>query len=218
MGERSWGYSGQVGEWFGKVDVPPERRVPPAAAIQWVLDQAGPMLMEIHRPRQMLVSWAEYDEQGQEVGFHELEQVECTAWEDVKAGLDMIISGSGMFALSSLFLLMDTAVVEDGGVFWAESSAELQVSIPPPEQTPEVASLSYRTYIDVWLHKTYGKDRVERANDGPAALNGPRIEALLRTYSALLGESYRVGESDFYHDSISEMGFRGDGAPPLSAT
>ncbi len=213
MVERTWGYSGQVGEWFGTVDIPPGQRVPPAAAIQWVLDRVVPMLIEMHRPRRMFVSWAEYDEQGQEAGFHELEQVECTTWEGVKAELATLAAGSGMFAVSALFLMMDTAVVEDGGVFWAESSAEIQVSIPPPEQTPEVASLSYSTYIDVWLPETYGKDRSKRANDDPAALNGPRIEALLRAFSALLGESYRVGESDYYHDSIGEVGFRGGKGP-----
>jgi hypothetical protein len=72
MVTRAWGYSGQVGEWFGKVDIPLARRVPPAAAIQWMLDQVVPMLTEMHRPRRMFVSWAEYDEQGQEAGFHEL--------------------------------------------------------------------------------------------------------------------------------------------------
>ena len=62
-----------------------------------------------------------------------------------------------------------------------------------------MASLSYSTYIDVRLSTTYGTGKVEHANYGPAALNHPRIEALLRAFSALLGESYRVGESDFYH-------------------
>jgi hypothetical protein len=218
MVTRAWGYSGQVGEWFGKVDIPLARRVPPAAAIQWMLDQVVPMLTEMHRPRRMFVSWAEYDEQGQEAGFHELEQVECQTWEGVKAELPMLAVANDMFAVSALFLLMDTAVVEDGGIFWADSSAELQVSVPPPELTPEVASVSYRTYIDVWLSVTFGEDKAERANYEPAELNGPRIEGLLRAYSALLGESYRVGESDFYHASISETGFRRGGAPPLSST
>ena len=218
MVERTWGYSGQVGEWLGKLDIPPGRRVPPAAALQWVLDQVDPILMEMHRPRRMLVSWAEYDEQGEERGFHDLEQIECTTWEGVKVELAMLAPANSIFAVSALFLSMDTAIVNEGGVFWAEASAEFQVSIPPPEQTPEVAGVSYTTYIDVWLPITYGKDKTERANYGPAALNGPRIEVMLRTYSALLGESYRVGESDLYHDAISEMGFRGGEARPLSAT
>ncbi len=215
---RTWGYSGQVGEWFGNVVIPPGWRVPPAAALQWVLDRIVPILSEMHRPRQMLVSWAEYDEQGEEAGFHELEQIECTTWEGVEAELAMLGPASNIFAVSTLFILMDTAVINDDEVFWATESAELQISIAPPEQTPEVASVSYRTYIDVWLPKTYGKDRAERENYGPAALNGPRIEAMLRRYSALLGESYRVGESDFYHGAISETGFRGGEAPSLSST
>ena len=136
MVERTWGYSGQVGEWFGNVGIPPSRRQPPVAALQWVLDQVFPILMEMHRPRRMLVSWAEYDEQGEEAGFHELEQVESATWEGVKAELAMLASGNNTFAVSALFVLMDTAVIEDEGVFWADSSAELQVSIPPPEQTP----------------------------------------------------------------------------------
>lgn len=210
MVERTWGYSGQVGEWLGKVDIPNERRLPPAAAFEWVLDRIAPILMEMHRPRLMLVSWAEYDEQGEEAGFHELEQVECTTWEGVKAGLAMLAPDKGIFAVSALFMLMDTAVIDDDGVFWADSSAELQISIPPPERTPEVASVSYRTYIDVWLPRTYGKGKAERTNFGPAELNGPRIEVLLRAYAGLLGESYRVGESDYYYDSISETGFQGE--------
>src|SRR6476620_2452289 len=110
MVERSWGYSGQVGEWLGKVDIPNERRVPPAAALEWVLDQVGPMLMEMHRPRLMLVSWAEYDEQGEEAGFHDLEQVECRTWEGVRTELATLAAGNGIFAVSALFMLMDTAV------------------------------------------------------------------------------------------------------------
>ena len=218
MVERTWGYSGQVGEWFGKVDIPNERRLPPAAALEWVLDRIAPMLMEMHRPRLMLVSWAEYGEQGLEVNFHELEQVECTTWGEVKARLAMLAPDKGNFAVSAMFMLMDTAVIDEDGVFWADSSAELQISVPPPERTPEVASVSYRTYIDVWLRKTYGKGKAERANYGPAALNGPRIETLLRAYAGLLGESYRVGESDYYYDAISETGFRGGEAPPPSVT
>ena len=218
MVERTWGYSGQVGEWLGKLDLPPSRRVPPSVALQWVIDQVGPILIELHRPRRMLVSWAEYDEQRAETGFHDLEQIECTTWEGVKVELAMLAPANSVFAVSALFLSMDTAIVSEDGVFWADSSAELQVSIPSPEQMPEVASVSYTTYIDVWLPITYGTDKTERANYGPAGLNGPRIEAMLRTYSALLGESYRVGESDLYHNAISEMGFRGGQAPPLSAT
>jgi hypothetical protein len=213
MVERTWGYSGQVGEWLGEIDIPLAQRQPPVAALQWVLDQVFPILMEMHRPRRMLVSWAEYDEQGEEAGFHELEQVESATWEGIKAELALLASGTDTFAASALFVLMDTAVINDEGVFWADSSAELQVSIPPPDQTPEVASLTYSTYIEVWLSTTYGTDKAERANYGPAALNHPRIEALLRAFSALLGESYRIGQSDFYHDAIIEMGFRNDKGP-----
>jgi hypothetical protein len=214
MVERSWGYSGQVGEWFGEVEIPPEQRLPAGAGLQWVLDMVEPLLVEMHRPRRMLVSWAEYDPQGEEAGFHELEPVECETWEGVQAALDRFAAANDTFAVSALFLLMDTAVVEDDGVLWAESSAEFQVSIPPPELTPEVASVSYSTYIDVWLPRTLGKDKVERANDSPAGLNGPRLDRLLRAFSSLLGESYRVGESDYYYDAISEMGFSVDKAPP----
>src|SRR5262249_3743224 len=162
-------------------------REPPSLAIQWLLDRIIPIFGELHRPRRTLVSWAEYDDQGHEAGFHELEKTETTDWSEITEHLARLEARArGTFAVSCLFISLDTAVIGDNSVSWVESSAELQVSIPVPETVPEIAGLRYATYIDVWLSATCCEDISMRSNQVAAARNRPRLEALLNTFSALV--------------------------------
>jgi hypothetical protein len=181
-----------------------------------LVGQIGEILGEIHRPRLMTVSWADYDAEGVEGAFHDLVEVEAASWEAVVAKLDLGRDGGGMSVVSAVFIELDTAVAEDVGVRWAESSAELQISVAQPETTAEIASVSYRTLIDVWLPRTYGADGSARMNVGPAQQNRQRLERVLRGFKALVGGSIRVGASDYYFDEISETGFRDEGGRAAS--
>src|SRR6476661_10483462 len=109
----TWGYSGQVGEWFGELEIQPLFGQPPIAAVHRLLDDVLPIVGSLHRPRQMQVSWAEYGAEGQEVRFHELEELEVASWEAVVSSLDRLAGAAqGTFALNSLFIKLDTEVVE----------------------------------------------------------------------------------------------------------
>jgi hypothetical protein len=208
MSGQTWGYAGQVGEWFGTLNIPVEHRHPASAAAHWVLSQVIPIFEGLHRPRKIAVSWAAVDSEGREIVFNELEEVDVAEWKAVGFDLSRLERGSGAtLALSSLFISLDTSVIDDGTA-WSDSSAELQISIPPPYQQPEVASVSYSTYIDIWLSDTYGEDNSIRSNHELSSRNRPRLEAMLLAFSQLVGDSYEVGESYFYDKALTKTGFR----------
>lgn len=72
MNERTWGYSGRVGGWEGDFAVPVPKRSPPLKGVMYLLSVFVPVLSPMHRPRRLFVSWAEYDQAGEEIAFHEL--------------------------------------------------------------------------------------------------------------------------------------------------
>jgi len=206
--KRKWGYSGQVGKWSGSLAISPALRRPPLAAAQWLLEQVIPIFKCMHRPRRMRVSWAECDEQLREIAYHELDEIDVTSWDSIGAHLSRLEVESGaVLVLSFLFVALDTAVIEDEKESWAEESAELQISMPPEYTDPDSAIVSYTTWIDVWLSKTLDEAGAVRAN-AAAAANLPRLEALLRDFAALAGDTYCVEESQTYYDFITETGFR----------
>jgi hypothetical protein len=205
---RTWGYSGQVGEWFGAVAIPRRERQAPIAAAEWLLSDVSALLSALHRPREMQISWAEFDATGQELAFHESETFETSDWQAAALRLKEIAAGArGTFALSSLFVTMDTAIVENGSELWAHNSAELQFSIPPPYYAPTEASVSYCTSIDIWLSSTRNETGEWRSNVAYSRDNLPRLMTFLASFRALVGESFDVGESFFYHDRINNEGF-----------
>jgi hypothetical protein len=210
MTATSWGYSGQVGEWYGELDIPQAYRFPPDGAARWALDVLIPIFSDLHRPRKLLVSWAEYDDQGTELAFKELVKFEASSWAETLGRLTQLSAAAhGIFALSALFVAMDVSVMgEDNVLSWVESAAELQISVSDTEFRPVSTVVSYRTYIDVWLPRTYDEQRVARSNEAAAARNGPRLATLLRAFRAQLGDSFRIGESTFYYDAITATGFR----------
>jgi hypothetical protein len=205
---RTWGYSGEVGEWSGTVAVPPEERQPPVSAAIWLVCKARALLGPMHRPRDVQITWGDFDRSGQEIAFHESDRFAAANWSDVVVGLNGISERArGRFALSSLFVELDTAIIEDGATTWAESAAELQISIPSPETDAAEANVSYRTFIDIWLERTRGAEGEWRSNARAAADNASRLAAILRGFRDLAGETYRVGGSFHYHEFIRPTGF-----------
>lgn len=205
---RTWGFSGEVGEWSGNVQVPPGQRQPPISAARWLLEKARSVFGTMHRPREVQITWGDFDSSGQELAFHESDRFPASDWSDVVVGLNRVAgSARERFALSSLFIELDAAIIEDGTTSWAESAGELQISIPSPETDPVEANVSYRTFIDIWLERTVGAEGEWRSNAGAAADNASRLEAVLRDFRELAGETYRVGGSFHYHELIGATGF-----------
>jgi hypothetical protein len=217
--ERTWGYSGQVGEWFGAVEIPPEGRNPsePLATIARLLVGVAVLLEELHRPRRVLVSWGEYDAEGTQEDFHELETAELCSFAAIAEHVERLSATPGRrAAVSYLCVELETRISEEEGESWMEESATLEISVTPPELQPESAGIVYTTYIDAWLSTTYGPgDAPPRANHTVAARNRPRLEALLRALASFRGGPFTVGHSRTYPFAICATGFRDvDVLPP----
>lgn len=203
---RPWGYSGQVGEWSGRIEVPQGRRSPPLAAARYVVERACAVLDAMHRPSRMEVSWGEYDATGEALAFHELEDVGVTSWDVVDAHVAPWHGTRGTAAVSCLFVCLDTCVLEEERAVWVESSAEFQVSFDSPEVVPASAQLAYRTAIDVWLGATYDEHKRPRPNVD-ARGNAPRLEAMLVRLREITTD-FEAGLSQVYPFAIVPTGFR----------
>jgi hypothetical protein len=212
----TWGHAGQVGEWFGVLDIPEALRQRPLAAIDYVIEKFIPILIGFHRPRRMRISWKEYGEDGEEVAVHEFEEVVVADWGTLQKTIrNMGINSSNKVAVISLFIDLDTQIIDIEGESWADDSARFQISMTPPESEPESAGIGYAVYIDIWLSTTYGEHYVPRSNRDAAAQNRPRLEAFLQPFANILGETFRVGQSQLYYFAITETGFRdADILPP----
>lgn len=207
MSSETYGYSSQVGEWSGSVDLANGEQQP-ITAITSVLDRLKPSMEKLHRPAQLLVSWGEYALDGEELAFHELEKFPVVEWDAITEQLARLqTSTTAVFAVGSLFVELDTTVIEPHGQVNKPGSAELQVSIDTPLQ-PSLIELRYATFIDVWLSTTYDELYRPRANRQAAGANRPRLEAVLNAIRSLTGSSFKVGQSQLYQFAITETGFR----------
>jgi hypothetical protein len=208
MSDETYGFASQVGEWFGSVDIPPgEQR--PMPAVMSVLGRLNPSLEKLHQPTHMSVSWGEYHGDGSEIAFHELEGFSVADWDAIPEQLFRLqASTPAAFGISSLFVRLDTRVIEQHGEVKKPSSTELQLSIDTPELQPSTIGLRYATFIDVWLSTTYDELYRPRDNRRLAAANRPRLEAVLHSIRSLVGSSFRVGQSQLYPFAITETGFR----------
>lgn len=190
-------------------------------AIQSLLSTLIPILAEIHRPRRISVSWGEHNEAGEEIAFHELEESDISSWDDVRTIIARLPDRSSHeVAVSTLFVDLDTRIIEGGRESWSEDSASLQASVPPgDEKAPESFHITYQTAIDIWLPTTHGSDGL-RSNRAVAAENMPRFEAFLRDLASLTGGALVPDRSKRYGDAVTATGFqdldsgRDDGAVP----
>lgn len=208
MSDTTYGYASRVGEWSGTIELPESARQP-IPAIATVLGHLRSSLEALHRPTQLQVSWVEYAMNGEdEVAFHELDEYPLSTWDGiVEQLLRLQSSTSHRFAISCLFVKLETRILEPSGCVWKPSSAELQCSIVEPELEPADVSVSYYTYVDAWLSTTYGEGYVPRDNHEIASANRPRLEAVVGVLRALTGSTFRVGQSQLYPFAITETGF-----------
>jgi hypothetical protein len=207
----TWGYSGTVGEWIANVAIPDAARATSLAPLWYVLRLAIPLISPLHRLRRAIVSWGEFDANGEEQDFHELEKIEDVDWQSLSCRLKVRLTSEHRPAVSTLFLELDTWIVSDAESpptgEWAEASAELQVSFLSPELHPLTVSLMYSTTIDVWLPLTYDQGFASRSNQPASAANLPRLEALLASLAEAAGAPLQRGQSKLYADVLTPTGF-----------
>lgn len=189
---RSWGFSGEVGEWHRELEVPTGLSAVDVSV--WVASTVERAVGTLHRPHGLQVSWLEYDDTGTELAFHELDELPASSWGDVAQQLRSL---GPSVAVSAVFLNLDTDVIDLG---WVPDAGTLQWSIAPPEGTVSSVYVSYSTAIDVWLTATYDEHGNARPNKAAAA-NRPRLESAI----AALGVS--GGTSRPYPSVITNGGF-----------
>lgn len=212
---RTWGYSGQVGRWYGTPVLPAEASDGSLAATLHVLTWAAPLFAQLHRPRAVQTSWVERDEGGAEIGAHELEEALVTDWEALRSHLLGLASGPAhTIEVHCVFVEMDTRILEADGASWAEGSAELQISVIPTRPAAESITVSYTTYIDAWLSTTYGDGFVPRDNREASSRNLPQLEAVLRALAERLDGTLRTDGSQLYPLALIPEGFRDVSALP----
>ncbi len=218
MSEPTWGYAGQVGQWSGLVPLPDGLGDDSLAGTEYALATLIPALSQIHRPRSSRLSWVGYSDIQHESTYHELEQARATDWGDLTRRLASLASRSATrVAVHALFVDLDTSVVGAEGDFWAEESATFQISVTSGDLGRMQVRAMYSSYIDVWLSSTYGEDHQPRSNTEPAALNRPRLEAFLRRFAEIVGDSFATELSQLYYFAITPTGFRdADELPPRS--
>ena len=148
MSEETWGYSNPVGEWIAILAVPTHLLGESLASLRHVLQLVAPVVGPTHRLRKALISWGEVDASGAEIAFHELEELEDVQWETLESIVGKKVSSEHRVIVSALFLEMDTQVAASGADqsdFWAEESAELQISFAAPEVSAAAATVMYST-------------------------------------------------------------------------
>jgi hypothetical protein len=207
----TWGFSGTVGEWIVDVPIHDAERTTSLAPLWHVLQLAIPVVSPLHRLRKAVVSWVEFDSNGEELDFHELEDIEVHDWHSLSLGLKDRMTSEHRPAVSALFLELDTWIVSDADPTtgqWVEASSELQVGFLPPELHPQTVSVMYSTTIDVWLARTYDRNFSTRSNQPMSAANLPRLEALLAALAAAAGAPPKLGHSTLYLDALVPTGFR----------
>lgn len=219
MTSSQWGFAGRVGAWEGVLEVPAEERRKPITAAVHLLDRFIPLLRGLHRPRRIILSWGEYDAQGEQVEAHEEVESAVADWDAVRRSLAALENEtSNQAALMSIFIDLDTSLLEASDESWCEGAATFQISMTPPWLEPGEAGVGYVTFIDVWLSTTYDSRYVPRSNRDAAELNRPRLERFLKEFAAMVGASFRIGHSQLYPFAITSTGFGDvDDLPPRSS-
>lgn len=206
----TFGYSGNVGEWSWELSrprpaSPQERNRLLRALASGLFDALG----EMHRVHRAEIDVEHARDDG---GGDFAEGIDVTAPDGDRAlrKLDAAVASFRDGIVTRLDVVLDTTVVLAGGPEWVPESAELYIGAGPllDADGTTAINVSYSTYIDVWLGRTLGPDRVERDNSALARLNEPRLRDLLTRISAAVGQMQHLStDSYYYRDQILPQGF-----------
>ena len=195
-----------------------ERRKPNASVIH-LLDVFLPLLADLHRPRRMFISWGEYNARSEQIDAYEDVEVCVEDWDAIRRYINMLEEQTeNVVGLMSLFIELDTSIVDAEGEAYCPQSATFQLSMTPPWTESPSVWVIYITHIDVWLSTTYGPCRESRSNRDAARLNRPRLADFLVRLAVVIGPSFRPGLSQTYPFAITPTGFSDvDELPPLAS-
>lgn len=208
----SWSYAGTVGAWIATVDGGPRNELPKRqGVVADVVTEASRALGEIHRPRHVSIEWAEIDESGQEIAFHDDDETDVESWDDVLRCIRRLQRAGACGAIESLFVDLDTEVQLESGPSWLEGSAELQLSSGEAADSSRMTiAVTYATRVDIWLSENTSTRELGLDNRTLADCNRPRLVGTLQRLAASLGAPLSVSTSDRYLNEITPTGFRPD--------
>ena len=206
----SWSYAGTVGSWIATLDGGTagsySERLERTTD---VLRRAADGLGGDHRPRHLSMEWAQVDNRGNEIGFHDDDETDVNSWDEVTERLRALRSESIHGVVESMFVDLDVEVELESGLAWLERAGELQLSIGESDEGSRAEiSITYSTNVDIWLAENITTRNLGLKDNALAARNLPRLQQTLSRLEAALGASFAVCSSDRYLDQITVQGFR----------
>lgn len=136
--------------------------------------------------------------------------MEGVSWSSLNEHLMNNLQSRGKVGISTMVFEMDTQLLADTAgtaMFWADASAELQISFVSPEVAPPSAGVMYSTNIDAWLPVTLDSQRVPRQNHLISSANHSRLQQMLAILQQHAARDIQVGQSAFYGDALQRTGF-----------
>lgn len=213
---RSWGHSGQVGEWCMEVPgAPSENLTDRFQQLTDILKKITLLLQQFHTLHKAEVDISILGETVLENGeieekqFLESVELDASTLEELVTSLKRSISTLSKYIVTQILIDLNTIVKEENGDFLFPNSADIYVQLSSSATIGEETEIyiCYSTYLDVWLKKTF-KDRKLRDNSQPAFLNHLRLEKFLLDLEKTFETSLTIGESYYYSDYLQKTGFR----------
>ncbi|MEM7156377.1 MAG: hypothetical protein AAF799_26225 [Myxococcota bacterium] len=178
-------------------------------AVIGVVQRAADSLRDAHRPRHVSMEWAEIDDGGHEVGFHDDDETDVTSWEEVLGCLQRLGGNPDRGVVESMFVEFDTEVELDEGATWIERAGELQIGADRTLDEARVeVGVVYATFVDIWLAENRTTQTLGGRNDALAAKNRPRLHRTLARLATALEASFAAFSSDRYLSQLTDQGFR----------
>ena len=144
-------------------------------AISSVLERVRVILENIHRPASVVISWVEFDERGDELAFHELETFPATSWSQIGEHLEHLRrSTRHQWAISALFVKLDTRVTEGAVEVWKADAGELLLTIDQPELHPGLGGARVRD-----VHRCVALERRSQRIGQAPTIRIPRKQTIL---------------------------------------
>ncbi len=213
---KSWGFSGLVGEWH--LEVPGGRGNDLDGRFDRLVDMLErivPLLKRLHRLQKARIDISLFSEEIQangeikEEAFFEDVELDATSLEDLVPALKQVIQPYSKALVTRVDIDLDTQVLEETEAIIFPKSAELYIGTDSYAQIEKEIELyvSFSTFIDVWLKKTFGPDGVLRDNPEPSSRNQPRLQEFLKALEENLEGNLIAGESYYYLNCLQRTGF-----------
>jgi len=180
-----------------------------------VLERIVPLLKHLHHLDKAHVDISLLGEERltngeiKEETFFEDVALDATSLDALNQAFKLVVQPYPRSLVTRVNVDLNTRVLEEMGESVFPKSAELYMGTDSYAQADQEANLyvSYSTFIDVWLPKTFGPDRVLRDNTEPSNRNHPHLRAFLQGLENAFVASLAAGESYYYFESLQRTGF-----------